>query len=336
MAGDYAKDLEEFSSTFATETNEVFQKVTETAQTIKSKIVEDEVQTKISDTFKRGVDSIKTGLGTLVKEVNIATDDIVKQWNKNFDNGSTLDDESLGDIDEFNEWLIEFDLDERSEEVKEYLKNPVVLDLYQKLVPKDLSPQEFWGRFIYKHELAQEKERKRLSFMKSMQDSIDAGEIGWDDEKEKEEEVVSQVKTESNHNAIEENTISTDELPVENHNEEKVHTEPINENTPEETVHDTEEIVHSEEPSSIEEAQPEVPLPDEKEEVEQTVDIEHAPEDNITPEDPIVEDQPVLEENEPEVTTDEPETTISSPDVSVEKPVSLHVNEDDDDVFEWE
>lgn len=203
---------------------------------------------KFTSTIQRGVDTFKSGIDTLVKEVNTVTDKAVNEWNKRFEDDvlgeGGLSDEALGDIDEFNQYLLNFNVEDKSEEIVKLLENTSVRDLYQQLVPKELSSQEFWGRFFYKHEMAEEKERKRLNFVKSMQESIETDDIEWDDDKEEEKKdneeiVVEEVKKIDDSEAPQEEKIEpdnevkaipedhTEAEPVEGSAEEPENVEPV-------------------------------------------------------------------------------------------------------------
>lgn len=85
--------------------------------------------------------------------------------------------------EEFEKWCEKFQLSSKSSETSQILStNSVIFELYQSLVPNELSPEDFWARYYFKYNQALQKETKRLEVLSKAENVYKQEELfSWDE-----------------------------------------------------------------------------------------------------------------------------------------------------------
>lgn len=84
------------------------------------------------------------------------------------------------DLENFNEWKLGFELDNKEEEIENLIKeNAVVDEIYEKVVPSKIDDERFWSRYFYKlHKLNQAEEARAKLVKRAI--SSEEEDLSWD------------------------------------------------------------------------------------------------------------------------------------------------------------
>lgn len=103
------------------------------------------------------------------------------------------------DVVDYNKWLSEFNLDEKSEEIEGLIKENGSIDgIYKRVVPNSVEHEVFWSRYFYRVHRLKQAENVRAKLVKRAISTEDEEELSWDvdddDDDDEEEEVKEEVK----------------------------------------------------------------------------------------------------------------------------------------------
>ncbi|CAI8590770.1 unnamed protein product [Vicia faba] len=84
------------------------------------------------------------------------------------------------DLENFNEWKLAFELDNKEEEIENLIKeNSVVDEIYEMVVPSKIDDERFWSRYFYKlHKLNQAEEARTKLVKRAI--SGEEEDLSWD------------------------------------------------------------------------------------------------------------------------------------------------------------
>lgn len=116
----------------------------------------------------------------------------------------------------FKEFMQRFEMDTKKQEIANLLAtNTAVHSLYQSVVPKELSADEFWGRYFWRNEENAKKEQSRLQLLnktKALASKMSEEEFKWDDD---EEESTTLQETVESDKKVDETSTTKSEAQVE-------------------------------------------------------------------------------------------------------------------------
>ncbi|CAK8531006.1 unnamed protein product [Lathyrus sativus] len=85
------------------------------------------------------------------------------------------------DLENFNEWKLGFELDNKEEEIENLIKeNSVVDEIYEKVVPSKIDDERFWSRYFYKLHKLNQAEEARAKFVKRAISGDEEEDLSWD------------------------------------------------------------------------------------------------------------------------------------------------------------
>uniref|UniRef100_A0A4W3JQL9 BSD domain containing 1 n=1 Tax=Callorhinchus milii TaxID=7868 RepID=A0A4W3JQL9_CALMI len=112
----------------------------------------------------------------------------------------------------YDEWVVEFNLEERKGEISDLLvSSPSVRALYTKMVPAAVSHSEFWHRYFYKlHQLEQE-EARRIALKQRAEQISQSEELRWEEE---EDEFIGSSPTRTDLQHVQNRSLLSVEFPL--------------------------------------------------------------------------------------------------------------------------
>lgn len=97
---------------------------------------------------------------------------------------ATYCNEPDGPLEQFDNWLCSFNLEEKQGEISELLVNsPSIRALYSKMVPAAVAHSEFWQRYFYKVFQLDQEEARRVA-LKQRAEQTNTETLGWEEEEE--------------------------------------------------------------------------------------------------------------------------------------------------------
>lgn len=85
------------------------------------------------------------------------------------------------DLENFNEWKLGFELDNKEEEIESLMKeNSVVDEIYEKVVPSKIDDERFWSRYFYKLHKLNQAEEARAKLVKRAISGDEEEDLSWD------------------------------------------------------------------------------------------------------------------------------------------------------------
>merc|ERR1739838_317662 len=237
-----AKDLEEFTKVVTEDASTVYTAVAEATYQSINDYAGEEIANDAVEIKSTAVNLLGTGLKTLVsvtEQILLDTDDEDEEPEEQLtleeaiaklqaDNSTYTTDI---DHDGFKDWLDKFisDIDKKKEEISELLiEQPKVRRKYNELVPKDVSHNLFWARYLYRTQLQEQK------YAEKEEKSQENSEIENTESEKKVETVELEQKSESEvaqsepvkENLVQKSEPQTIETPTEPKNVEPVLVEP--------------------------------------------------------------------------------------------------------------
>ncbi|CAL8299834.1 unnamed protein product [Boreogadus saida] len=98
---------------------------------------------------------------------------------------ATYCNEPDGPLEQFDNWLSSFSMEEKKGEVSELLVNsPSIRALYNKMVPAAVAHSEFWQRYFYKVFQLEQEEARRLALKQRAEQTTHSETLGWEEEEE--------------------------------------------------------------------------------------------------------------------------------------------------------
>lgn len=98
---------------------------------------------------------------------------------------ATYCNEPDGPLEQFDNWLCSFNLEEKKGEISELLvSSPSIRALYTKMVPAAVSHTEFWQRYFYKVFQLDQEEARRVALKQRAEQSTHTETLGWEEEEE--------------------------------------------------------------------------------------------------------------------------------------------------------
>jgi len=128
------------------------------------------ITSKLTEGVTTGITKITEGLKNISQITNYLTSpeeesDIALRLKKLQQDPSTFNSEP--EDPEFIAWKQSYDWNEKKEETQHILAtNKEIFNTYSQLVPKLLSPQDFWERYYYRVKVLNEEEEKRAALLK--------------------------------------------------------------------------------------------------------------------------------------------------------------------------
>ncbi|XP_012567605.1 uncharacterized protein [Cicer arietinum] len=83
------------------------------------------------------------------------------------------------DLENFNDWKLGFELDDKEEEI-ENLIDSVVEEIYLKIVPSKIDHESFWSRYFYKLHRLKQAEDARAKLVKRAISGDEEEDLSWD------------------------------------------------------------------------------------------------------------------------------------------------------------
>ncbi|XP_026212111.1 BSD domain-containing protein 1 [Anabas testudineus] len=98
---------------------------------------------------------------------------------------ATYCNEPDGPLEQFDNWLSSFSLEDKKGEISELLVNsPSIRALYTKMVPAAVAHSEFWQRYFYKVFQLEQEEARRVALKQRADQSTHTETLGWEEEEE--------------------------------------------------------------------------------------------------------------------------------------------------------
>ncbi|XP_058470792.1 BSD domain-containing protein 1 isoform X2 [Solea solea] len=98
---------------------------------------------------------------------------------------ATYCNEPDGPLEQFDNWLSIFSLEDKKGEISELLVNsPSIRALYTKMVPAAVAHSEFWQRYFYKVFQLDQEEARRLALKQRAEQPTYTETLGWEEEEE--------------------------------------------------------------------------------------------------------------------------------------------------------
>ena len=102
--------------------------------------------------------------------------------------------EEPDDVNDYNNWLSEFNLEEKSGEIEGLMKESGSIDaIYKRVVPNSAEHDVFWSRYFYRVHRLNQAESMRAKLVKRAISTEDEEELSWDVDDEEEEEEAKKV-----------------------------------------------------------------------------------------------------------------------------------------------
>lgn len=218
----YKEDFTELSTIVAEDSKSLI-------ETVQTQVQQHGVHVPIdSDNLKQLVSDGLTAVGEfagnqihLLKEDYVETQAWIVEKMDNFEA-----EETYADDKEYLEWQKTFVWTEHKDDIQQILgKNPTIMNVYQELVPGEISPSDFWSRYYYKLHLTKQEETKRTKLIQKSTSFNIVNDMGWDDGGDFLDDEEPEINSESNNKPSE-----LDEGKSEVPTEEKV----VSENEPNE------------------------------------------------------------------------------------------------------
>ncbi|KAJ9696303.1 hypothetical protein PVL29_008503 [Vitis rotundifolia] len=112
--------------------------------------------------------------------------------------------EEPDDLDDYNQWKLEFVLDDKGEEIQNLLEeNGAMEGIYNRIVPKNVDQETFWFRYFYRVYKLKQAEDVRASLVKRAIMREDEEELSWDVEDEDEDDETTREVGEKNSEKME-------------------------------------------------------------------------------------------------------------------------------------
>jgi len=172
----YKEDLTEFGASVANDAQALLEQVRDpNAVNEISEMVTQSLST-ITETITESVGEladVSQGLSSLSESIAVATE-YAEQHLASFENwvvdaNTVPDNEALEqpiDSEEFREWRKTFDYESKQEELNTILgNNPEILNIYNDLVPEQISSQDFWERYFFNAKRIQENEATKARIL---------------------------------------------------------------------------------------------------------------------------------------------------------------------------
>ncbi|KAG4977609.1 hypothetical protein JHK82_036877 [Glycine max] len=85
------------------------------------------------------------------------------------------------DLGNFNEWKLGFEVNEKSEEIRNLIEeNEVVDEIYEKVVPSRIDDESFWSRYFYRLDKLRQAEDTRAKLVKRAISGDEEEDLTWD------------------------------------------------------------------------------------------------------------------------------------------------------------
>ncbi|XP_073063411.1 uncharacterized protein [Primulina eburnea] len=100
------------------------------------------------------------------------------------------------DVDDYKRWKLEFQLNERKDEIEGLIGDDGILEsVYRKFVPREVDQETFWCRYFYRVDKLKQRERVRANLVKrAIAVGDDDEELSWDVEDDEDGESVVKAK----------------------------------------------------------------------------------------------------------------------------------------------
>ncbi|CAK9176593.1 unnamed protein product [Ilex paraguariensis] len=118
--------------------------------------------------------------------------------------------EEAEDLDDYNEWKMEFKLEEQTGEIEDLIEeNKVIGEIYNEVVPSQVDKETFWGRYFYRVYRVKKAEEARAKLVKRAVSGEEEEELSWDvdDDEYGEESGGSKLNIASEREIVEEDSL---------------------------------------------------------------------------------------------------------------------------------
>lgn len=198
----YKEDLQEFTSSLTTDTKQVIVQSAEIVKKATEDISTDEVsEGGGEDSTDRGGangPSDLPGLSVLTIKLKQGLDSFLSEYPAQQTNDIPTEElvflQDPEDLEGYEEWLKDFDLQQRTDEVSHLLtSDDLIRQAHAQYVPAKVGYGVFWKRYFFQQHKLQETENRRALLLEKATAAIEEEEdLGWgdDDDSEGEEEVI--------------------------------------------------------------------------------------------------------------------------------------------------
>ncbi|XP_036928130.1 BSD domain-containing protein 1 isoform X2 [Acanthopagrus latus] len=101
---------------------------------------------------------------------------------------ATYCNEPDGPLEQFDNWLCSFNLEDKKGEISELLvSSPSIRALYTKMVPAAVAHSEFWQRYFYKVFQLDQEEARRVALKQRAELTTHTETLGWEEEEEEDD-----------------------------------------------------------------------------------------------------------------------------------------------------